>query len=91
MIREEGIPASLPTRAHDQSELMFMNLIIHSPELECVTTAWVGPGSSPLGPLTLRITNLQPSTIFLASGKETFQTQIHSSAFPRFRLRNGAT
>lgn len=37
MTREEGTQASLPTRAHDQSELMFMSLIIHSPELECVT------------------------------------------------------
>ena len=90
MVREEGAQTSLPSRTHGQSELMFMSLIVHNTDLEGVTRAWLGPGSSSLGPLALRIPNVQPSTFFLASGKETFLSQICSSVFPRIRFRNGA-
>lgn len=55
---------SLPSLAWDQSETMFMSLIIPSTELKGVMTALHGLGSNLLGPLALRIANMLPSTFF---------------------------
>ena len=48
-------PTSLPSLAWDQSEIMFMSLIIPSTELKGVMTALRGLGSNLLRPLALRM------------------------------------
>lgn len=57
-----GVPCtSLPSLAKDQSEIMFMSLIIPSTELKGVMIALHGLESNLLGPLALRIANMLPS------------------------------